>query len=201
MRFGLAEHNTIEDIRTSGVSIGHRDTDNLVRDNTILRSGKVGILFRDETKEFAAHRNRFEHNRIVDSGPADGIGIDVRGQTECVTLARNEIRETRQPMSRIGIRIGAKAKDIVLSDNRIKGFACGSLRPALTLHVMKGKRGSSGLKQVFSGTIARGSATCPTSLAPPSPTATTLILRAGHVSSVTEEIPAWQARTMAVLSH
>ena len=108
---------------SSGISIGHRDTDNLIRDNTILRSGKVGILFRDERHEFAAHRNRFEHNRIVDSGPADGVAIDVKGQTESVTLARNEIRETRSPESRIGIRIGPKARDIALADNRIEGFS------------------------------------------------------------------------------
>lgn len=123
VRFGLAENNTIEDIRSSGISIGHRDTDNLVRGNTVLRSGKVGILFRDERREFAAHRNRFENNRVIDSGPADGVAIDVKGQTESVTLARNEIRETRNPMSRIGIRIGPKAKDIALADNRIEGFS------------------------------------------------------------------------------
>ena len=123
VRFGLAENNTIEDIRGAGISIGHRDTDNLVRDNTILRSGKVGILFRDERHEFAAHRNRFEHNRVVDSGPADGVAIDVKGQTESVTLARNEVRETRGPESRIGIRIGPKARDIALADNRIEGFS------------------------------------------------------------------------------
>ena len=110
VRFGLAENNTIEEIRTAGVSLGHRDTDNVVRGNTIVRSGKVGVLFRDERQEFAAHRNRIEHNRILDSGPADGVGIDVRGQTEQVTLAQNEIRETRQPMARVGIRIGAKAR-------------------------------------------------------------------------------------------
>jgi hypothetical protein len=123
VRFGLAEKNTIEDIRSSGISIGHRDTDNLVRDNTILRSGKVGILFRDERHEFAAHRNRFEHNRVVDSGPADGVAIDVRGQTENVSLVRNEIRETREPKSRIGIRIGRKARDVTLDGNRIEGFS------------------------------------------------------------------------------
>ena len=132
--FGLAEHNTIEDIRTAGVSIGHRDTDNLVRDNTILRSGKVGILFRTESKEFGPHRNRCEKNRIIDSGPADGIAIDVRGQTEQAALVKNEIRETREPKARVGIRISAKAKDIVLSDNCINGFACGisDLRSAST---------------------------------------------------------------------
>jgi hypothetical protein len=123
VRFGLAENNTIEDVRTSGVSLGHRDTDNLVRQNTITRSGKVGILFRNETKEFAAHRNRIEQNQILDSGPADGIGIDVRGETEDVILSRNEIHETRGPMTRIGIRIGAKTKDVALAQNRIEGFA------------------------------------------------------------------------------
>jgi hypothetical protein len=123
VRFGLAERNTIEDIRSAGISIGHRDTDNLVRDNTVLRSGKVGILFRDERHEFAAHRNRFEQNRVIDSGPADGVAIDVKGQTELVTLAGNQIRETREPKSRIGIRIGPMAKDIALAGNRIEGFS------------------------------------------------------------------------------
>jgi hypothetical protein len=123
VRFGLAEHNTIEDVRSSGVSLGHRDTDNLVRDNTIKRSGKVGVLFRDERSEFAAHRNRIEKNQIQDSGPGDGIGIDVRGETECTTLLDNEIRETRRPDTRIGIRIGPNATNVKLSGNTLSGFA------------------------------------------------------------------------------
>ncbi len=123
VRFGLAENNTILEARESGISIGHRDTDNLVRNNTITRSGKVGILFRDEAAAFGPHRNRCEHNRILDSGQDDGIGIDVRGRTESVTLAHNEVRETRSPMARIGIRIGPKARDITLAGNRIDGCA------------------------------------------------------------------------------
>jgi Right handed beta helix region len=123
VRFGLAERNTIEDIATAGVSIGHRDTDNVVRDNTIIRSGNVGVLFRDESHEFAAHRNRFENNTIIDSGLDDGVGIDVQGQTESVTLKRNQVRETRQPMSRIGIRLGPKTKTVDVVDNHIVGFA------------------------------------------------------------------------------
>jgi parallel beta helix pectate lyase-like protein len=123
VRFGLAENNTIVGVRESGISIGHRDTDNLIRNNAISRSGKVGILFRDETVAFGPHRNRCEHNRIVDSGPDDGIGIDVRGRTESVTLSRNEIRETRKAMSRIGIRIGTQTRDITLTDNQIAGYA------------------------------------------------------------------------------
>ena len=35
VKYGLAEENTIEDTKTAGISIGHRDTDNLIRDNTV----------------------------------------------------------------------------------------------------------------------------------------------------------------------
>ena len=71
---GLAEGNTIAESRSHGILLGHRDTDNLVRDNTVLRSGKVGILFRDEPRSFAAHRNKVEGNRFVDSGPVGVVG-------------------------------------------------------------------------------------------------------------------------------
>jgi hypothetical protein len=124
VKFGVAEKNVIEDSRGYGISIGHRDTDNLIRDNDVRRSGKAGVLFRPERGgSFAPHRNRLENNRIVDSGPDDGIGIDVQGETESVTLARNQLRETRKPMSRVGIRVGARTRDLRLIDNTMEGFA------------------------------------------------------------------------------
>ncbi len=124
VRSAVAEKNVIEDSRSYGVSIGHRDTDNLIRDNDVLRSGKAGVLFRAERgKAFAAHRNRVEKNRIVDSGPDDGIGIDVQGETESILLAGNRLRETRKPQSRVGIRIGARTRDVRLIDNTMEGLA------------------------------------------------------------------------------
>lgn len=121
---GLAEGNQILDNRGSGVSIGHRDTNNVVRDNTIIGSGQAGVVFRPERgRAFAPHRNLLEKNRIVDSGPADGVAVDVQGQTESVTIRANEIRETRAPSQRIGIRLGAETSDMRLDDNRIEGFA------------------------------------------------------------------------------
>jgi hypothetical protein len=122
VRHGLAEKNVIEDARSYGISIGHRDTDNLIRGNEVLRSGKAGVLFRDERKAFAAHRNTLEGNRILDSGSENGVGVDVQGETEAVTIARNDIRESRQPMARIGVRIGAKARAVRLVENRIEGY-------------------------------------------------------------------------------
>jgi hypothetical protein len=124
VKFGLAEKNVIEESRSAGISIGHRDTDNLVRDNVIRRSGRVGILFRPETDHARSpNRNHFELNQVIDSGPESGVGIDIQGETEGATLTRNELRETRGAGQRIGIRIGAKTRNIHLSDNRIEGFA------------------------------------------------------------------------------
>jgi hypothetical protein len=124
VKFGLAEKNRLEACRGSGVSIGHRDNNNLIRDNEIIGSGKVGVLFRPERgKAFAPHRNRVENNRIIDSGPEDGVGIDVQGQTDAIVLARNEIRETRMPMKRVGIRLGAQSGAVKLVENRIDGMS------------------------------------------------------------------------------
>ena len=124
VKYGLAEKNAIRANRKYGVSIGHRDTNNLICDNEIFDSGAAGVLFRPERgKDFAPHRNRLERNRIENSGAEQGIGIDVQGQTEAVTIAANEIRETRDPMQRIGVRVGKLARDIKLAGNRIEGFA------------------------------------------------------------------------------
>jgi hypothetical protein len=119
---GLYEKNVIEDCNY-GMTLGHRDSDNLIRDNDIRRSGEAGIHFRGGNKAFAPHRNRFERNRIVDSGGEKGVAIDINGETESVTLIQNELRETRAPLSRIGILIGAETRDIRCAENRIEGFS------------------------------------------------------------------------------
>jgi hypothetical protein len=123
VKYGLAEENTILDIKGQGISIGHRDTDNIVRRNTVKSSGQTGILFRPERGAgFCGHRNLIEENVIENSGPADGVAIDVQGGTEQVTLRRNTIKETREAARRIGIRLGKETKDITLVDNSFAGL-------------------------------------------------------------------------------
>ncbi len=122
VKYGLAEKNICIGNKY-GISIGHRDTDNLIRNNEIRNSGSVGVIFRRERgKAFAPHRNRLENNHIVDSGAGDGIGIDLQGKVEAITIRGNEIVETREPMNRVGIRIGAGTRNITLVDNRIRGY-------------------------------------------------------------------------------
>ena len=132
VKYGLAEKNTIEGIRTASISIGHRDTDNIVRDNVIKNSGVAGVLFRPERgPSFAGHRNRIERNEIVNSGGDEGVGIDIQGGTESIELIENRIVEQRASVKRIGIRLGADTKNITLTDNRVDGVAqvVADLRP------------------------------------------------------------------------
>ena len=123
VKYGLAEKNRIVGCRR-GISIGHRDNDNLIRDNDVLQSTHVGVLFRPERgPEYAPHRNRLEGNRILDTGGEDGIGVDLQGGVGQVVIANNDIRETRGPAGRIGVKIGEQTGEIHLQDNRIEGFA------------------------------------------------------------------------------
>jgi hypothetical protein len=123
VRHDLAEKNFIEGNNT-GISIGHHDTDNLVRDNDVIGSKNVGLLFRrEEGKDFTGNRNRIENNRFVDNGAKDGFAVDIQGGTESIELVGNEITDTRGPAKRTAIRLGPETSNITLRDNRIKGFA------------------------------------------------------------------------------
>lgn len=125
VKYGLAEDNHIDENGNYGISIGHNDTDNVMRNNDVLRSGKVGILFRndDRGQDFWANRNIVENNRVIDSGDENGVAIDIQGQTKDVRIVGNDLRETRMPMNRTGIRIAAEAGSVELADNSIEGFA------------------------------------------------------------------------------
>ena len=124
VKYGLAENNRMLDNRNYGISIGHNDTDNVMRNNIVMGSGKVGILFRNDARgrDFWANRNVVENNRIINSGGEDGVAIDIQGQTKDVRIAGNELIENRNPMKRIGIRIASEAGKIELADNNIDGF-------------------------------------------------------------------------------
>jgi parallel beta-helix repeat protein len=90
---GLAEENDCTG-NGVGISIGHRDTDNLVRSNRISESTTTGLLFRPEWgASFCGHRNRIEENRFADNGGEAAAVIDVQGGTEEVAIVGNTISE------------------------------------------------------------------------------------------------------------
>jgi len=106
---GLFEENILEDNIGFGISVGHKDTDNLFRNNQVRRNHADGVFFRNESEGMAPHRNRLENNLIENNGLQEGAaGIRVRGQTRDLVLRGNTLRDTRpagQRKQTVGIRL------------------------------------------------------------------------------------------------
>lgn len=115
---GLAENCTLSGNRQFGVSIGHRDTDNVIKSCTIERNGEVGILFRQEGKEFRnGHRNQIEACTIRNNK----IGIDIQGKTQDIEILNTKLDSVAGDKQKVGIRIGKEAQRITFDGNSFEG--------------------------------------------------------------------------------
>jgi parallel beta-helix repeat protein len=116
---GLAENCTLSQNKDYGISIGHRDTDNLIKGCTIERNGRVGVLFRVDGGEFrAGNRNRIENCVIRDNGAKEnGIGIDIQGKTQDITVVNTRFENAATQNQKTAVRIGEQAQRITLRDN------------------------------------------------------------------------------------
>jgi hypothetical protein len=124
VRYGLFEKNLFENNGRYGISIGHKDTDNLLQDNQVRGNGEDGVFFRDETQPMAGHRNRLQRNVIENNGArVEGTGIRVRGETRDLVFRDNVIRDTHPQGARtqtVGIRIEKGVGEVTLEGNQIE---------------------------------------------------------------------------------
>ncbi len=124
VRHGLFEQNVLEANGRYGISIGHKDSDNLFRHNQVRGNKEEGVYFRQESLGMAGHRNRLENNVIENNGLSGEVaGIRIRGETHDVVLKGNVIRDTRPAEDRhqvIGILIEDKVGLVNLKDNSIE---------------------------------------------------------------------------------
>lgn len=115
IRDGVFEENHIHHngwrIFRSGISIGHKDTDNLLARNRVHDNAKFGICIRQKTEANGAHRCTYRENVIENNGsrPGElaeikaqlepwesvGVGVSVCGITHDLVFEGNVIRETR----------------------------------------------------------------------------------------------------------
>jgi polygalacturonase len=123
VKHGLFEKNLFENNGRYGISIGHKDTDNLLQENEVRGNREEGVFFRNETEGMAGHRNRLERNIIENNGAgAESAGIRVRGETHDLVFRDNVIRDTRPPPARkqtVGIQIEDGAGEVTLDGNQI----------------------------------------------------------------------------------
>lgn len=118
VKYGTFENNTLEQNGRFGISIGHKDSDNLLCHNTIRQNKQHGLFFRNESAPTAPHRNRFEQNVIENNGGAE---IRIRGEVRDLVFENNIIRDGRdQDTENIGIQIEEKVGPIQLKNNTIE---------------------------------------------------------------------------------
>jgi hypothetical protein len=114
------ENNELVDNGRHGISIGHKDTDNVFVGNVCRGNKEHGIYFRDEKPTNAGSRNTFRENVIEDNG---GCGVCIDGQTTDLVFEENTIRDTRSGDSRtqrVGILAGDGAARVRAVGNRIE---------------------------------------------------------------------------------
>jgi parallel beta-helix repeat protein len=120
VRHGLFEDNLLEENGQFGISIGHKDSDNLFRRNTCRLNKQNGLFFRNESLGMAPHRNRFEDNTIENNG---GPEVRIRGEVNDLAFVNNTIRDARadgQEEPTVGILIEEDVGPVHLQDNTIQ---------------------------------------------------------------------------------
>ncbi len=109
---GHFENNECLNNGRHGISIGHKDTDNLFVGSVIRGNGEHGIYFRDEKSTNAGSRNTF-CNAIVEDNK--GCGVYIEGRTTDLLFEDCTIRNTRTGTDRtqkVGIWAGPHAARI-----------------------------------------------------------------------------------------
>jgi len=119
VKYGRFEDNEIRGNHGVGVSIGHKDTDNLFRGNLISANAKAGVLFREESQPMGAHRNVFESNRILDNGAKEGnVSIVIRGHHDDLVFRKNTIGCSKTASPGVGIRCAKESNRFQADDNQ-----------------------------------------------------------------------------------
>jgi parallel beta-helix repeat protein len=127
VKHGLFEDNELRGNKGAGVSIGHKDTDNVFRGNTIADNAQTGVLFRDEAEAMGAHRNVFEKNRILDNGGGrkDRPAVVILGHHHDLIFRDNTIGRSSPGSAAVGIKASDHARGLKVEENRFLNVAKG----------------------------------------------------------------------------
>ena len=124
VRYGKFSENLIENNGLYGISIGHKDTDNLFTNNTIRGNGFCGVYFRPEHEHLSGHRNKFVGNDIVDNGDSErGYGVYVDPFATDITLESNHIADAGSGVQQYGVYVAKGGGKVTMTGNQMSGHS------------------------------------------------------------------------------
>lgn len=112
----------------SGVSIGHKDTDNIFEKNHIHHNRKAGITVRAESEGNNADHNVYRYNTVEDNGnEVDGCGFMFETAVEGNVIEENIIRDTGEGRQKTGISYNGDLAWLNSRDNKMSGHLNGDI--------------------------------------------------------------------------
>ncbi|MBN2289158.1 MAG: right-handed parallel beta-helix repeat-containing protein [Candidatus Glassbacteria bacterium] len=125
VKHGVFADNLIENNHRHGISVGHKDSDNLFTGNTVRGNRVHGVYFRSETYKNSGHRCVFRGNTVMDNGSAgEGCGFYLEPFAEGIVIENNKIADTRsgaERTQRYGVYRARGAGKVALTGNEIQG--------------------------------------------------------------------------------
>jgi len=114
VRGGVAENNRVMRCRRHGISTGHRDTDNIIRNNQISECGGAGVYFRTErSPAHTSHRVLVKGNEITWASASTAVGIALAPGVRNVRIINNRIRTPAGMATRGLINIDSADQPII----------------------------------------------------------------------------------------
>ncbi len=125
---GIVRNNRFHHNRGYGICTGHKDADMTFEGNAIFENARDGVLFRNENRPNAPHRNVFRNNTVENNGTLNGgYGFSFDSPAEGVVLEGNTIRNTQGGRQKAAVCIHSNGLPVTLRDNRISGHPEGEV--------------------------------------------------------------------------
>ncbi len=112
---GLAENCDFSE-NNYGSTIGHRDTDNVIRGCTFRNNKNAGIRFRKQEEFRSAHRITIQDCYIADNA----YGVILEGAISGTVIKNNTFESTGKDKQKVAIKINKGVKDTCIQDNIFK---------------------------------------------------------------------------------
>lgn len=119
--YSLCEACLFEKNKRNGISIGHADTDAIIRNNTISNNGGFGLITRHDAAGSSGDRTLIYENVFQDNG-GEGAEVMLEAASVDLHIVRNQFISTNPDHPRIAIYMKEPGNVLHLHANPISGL-------------------------------------------------------------------------------